>query len=242
MIEPIAQVFWSPNNIKRVPNEDSPLTEFDEGNLFDLALPGASGLRANLGTGLDPDGRSGWSLGMTAGRVIRAGRNPVPRRLRPFGQESDWLLGTTLTANGFTVANRALFDDRFGFSREDGYLDDDYQVALGYLWMRADRDRGPPRAHQRACCRGRWARRGAARSPATISAIAGAAAINGNTSPSGLSVDLLQSVHVLSDPGNEQVSAYGWLRRRRHGVVPTAGLSALSPGLGRGARNEERRR
>ena len=154
VIEPIAQVFLSPNTIKRVPNEDSLLTEFDEGNLFSISrFPGADareqGLRANLGVSWTRMDASGWSLGMTAGRVIRAkDLQQFPEGSGLSGKQSDWLLGTTLTAaNGFTVANRALFDDRFGFSREElrvGYLDDDYQVALGYLWMRADETEDRP--------------------------------------------------------------------------------------------------
>ncbi|MEO1960015.1 MAG: LPS assembly protein LptD, partial [Paracoccus sp. (in: a-proteobacteria)] len=77
LVEPVAQLLWSPpGSDKEIPNEDSRLIEFDEGNLFsDNRFPGydarETGLRANLGlswTRIDP---TGWSLGLTAGRVLR---------------------------------------------------------------------------------------------------------------------------------------------------------------------------
>ncbi|MFT3690300.1 LPS-assembly protein LptD [Paenirhodobacter sp.] len=166
VIEPVAQVLWSPNNIRRVPNEDSLLTEFDEGNMFAISrFPGADareqGLRANLGASWTRLDAAGWSLGVTGGRVLRA------KNLRQFpegsglsGTRSDWLLGTTLTAaNGFTLANRALFDDDFDFSREEmriGYMADDYQLALGYLWMRENALEGRPDATSELLLEAGW--------------------------------------------------------------------------------------
>lgn len=148
VIEPVVQLVWSGDNLKALPNEDSLLTEFDEGNLFEFSrYPGGDarerGLRANLGLSWTRHDASGWSLGLTAGRVLRA------RDLGQFsastglgGKSSDWLLATHLsTAGGLTLSNRALFDDSFGFSRNElrlSYLGGTTKIAAGYLWMEAN--------------------------------------------------------------------------------------------------------
>ncbi len=58
VIEPIAQFVISPTDTPDLPNEDSTLVEFDEGNLFALNRFAGSdarerGVRANLGLSLD---------------------------------------------------------------------------------------------------------------------------------------------------------------------------------------------
>jgi len=152
VIEPVLQVVWSRDDLKTIPNEDSWLTEFDEGNLFAFSrYPGGDarerGLRANLGLSWTRHDASGWSLGVTAGRVLRA------RDLGQFspgsglaGKSSDWLVATHLTtAGGLTLSNRALFDDGFGFARDElrlAYLGKTAQIAAGYLWMEANAAEG----------------------------------------------------------------------------------------------------
>lgn len=152
VLEPVLQVVWSRDDLKAIPNEDSLLTEFDEGNLFDFSrYPGGDarerGLRANLGLSWTRHDASGWSLGVTAGRVLRA------RDLDQFatgsglaGKSSDWLVATHLTtAGGLTLSNRALFDDGFGFARDElrlAYLGKKAQIAAGYLWMEANAAEG----------------------------------------------------------------------------------------------------
>lgn len=148
VLEPVVQLVWSGDDLKALPNEDSLLTEFDEGNLFEFSrYPGGDarerGLRANLGLSWTRHDASGWSLGLTAGRVLRA------RDLGQFGagsglggKSSDWLLATHLgTAGGLTLSNRALFDDSFGFSRDElrlSYLAGTTKIAAGYLWIEAN--------------------------------------------------------------------------------------------------------
>ena len=148
VIEPVAQLVWSPDDIDDVPNEDSQNVTFDEGNLFGYSrFPGADarelGTRLNLGVSWTRHDPAGWSLGVTAGRVFRA------KDLGQFspasgldGTSSDWLLATHLdTASGLTVMNRALFDDALDFSRNElrvGYHAPKYDVTAGYLWLVAD--------------------------------------------------------------------------------------------------------
>lgn len=148
VIEPIAQLVWSPNDRSDVPNEDSRLVEFDEGNLFSLSrYPGADarerGLRANLGVSWTRENAAGWSFGVTAGRIFRA------RDLNQFslgsglsGTHSDWLLATHLrTDNGLVLSNRMLLDDGLSISREElrlAFIQPRYDLAAGYIWLEAN--------------------------------------------------------------------------------------------------------
>lgn len=148
VIEPIAQLVWSPDHIRKVPNEDSVLVEFDEGNLFSLdRFPGAdrkeAGLRANLGLSWTRLAAEGWSLNLTAGRVFRA------TNLGQFspgtgldGRDSDWLVSARFdSGNGLVFANRAVFDDSFDFAKDEmvlGYSGTKGTLAATYVWLAAD--------------------------------------------------------------------------------------------------------
>ncbi len=148
VIEPVAQLVVAPDSADAVPNEDSRIVNFDEGNLFAFSrFPGADarelGTRLNLGmawTRLDP---AGWSLGLTAGRVLRAddlGQFSTASGLD--GTASDWLVAAQFSGtDGLDVMNRITFDDDFDVSREElliGYAADRYDLAAGYLWLVAD--------------------------------------------------------------------------------------------------------
>lgn len=150
IIEPVAQLIWSPERVAEdeVPNEDSRLIEFDEGNLYSLdRFPGwdarESGLRANLGiswTRIDP---TGWQIGLTAGRVLRSQPDPAFGENGPLsGKRSDWLISANYAGgNGLALVNRALFDNSFSLSRNEtrlGWLRPGLQVSAGYLWMDSD--------------------------------------------------------------------------------------------------------
>ncbi|RWR34165.1 LPS-assembly protein LptD [Sinirhodobacter populi] len=156
VIEPVAQILWSPDNLKAAPNEDSVLVEFDEGNLFSLSrYPGGDtrerDLRANLGMSWTRMDAAGWSFGMTAGRVFRAeDLDQFSTGSGLSGRTSDWLLGGTLTTTtGLTISNRALFDDELDISRDElrfAYLGPKYQLTTGYIWMKPNELEGRPQA------------------------------------------------------------------------------------------------
>ena len=148
VVEPVAQIVWSPNRLTTVPNEDSGVVEFDEGNLFSLnRFPGEDrreqGLRLNLGLGWTRSVPDGGSLALLAGRVIRIdGPGQFTAGSGLDSNSSDWLLATTLIRpDGLSVTNRALFDNRFSFAKDElrlAWATPRYDVAASYIWMLAD--------------------------------------------------------------------------------------------------------
>ena len=156
VIEPVVQLVLAPDSLDAVPNEDSTVATLDEGNLFSFSrFPGADGRelgnRLNIGLGWTRYDPSGWSLGVTGGRVFRA------RDLGQFtpgsgldGRSSDWLVSAQLqTDGGLSVQNRVLFDNGFDVSLNElnfGLVRDRYSVDAGYLWMVADPAEGRPTA------------------------------------------------------------------------------------------------
>jgi LPS-assembly protein len=166
VIEPLAQLAWSQTLAPAaVPNEDSLLVEFDEGNLFAPSrYPGADrregGARLNLGLAWRRDAASGWVTGATVGRVIRLdGAQPftVPSGLA--GPASDWLVAGFIAApQGLRLQGRALVDDAFGVRRGDLRLVVDrpgYGLATAYAWAAADAAEGRPAALSEAVLDGR---------------------------------------------------------------------------------------
>lgn len=127
VIEPIVQVIWSDTwGQSDVPNNDSTLVEFDETNLFALnRFPGEdqieTGLRANVGIGYTRYDPSGWSMGLTVGRVFRA--QPDEQFYQSTGlagRVSDVVAALTVDfSNNFSLVNRALFDTDFTFNRNE---------------------------------------------------------------------------------------------------------------------------
>lgn len=154
VIEPVVQLVWTPDDRRRVPNEDSQIVEFDEGNLFGFGrFPGSDrrelGTRLNLGMSWTRVDQAGWTLGVTGGRVLRA------RDLGQFsegsglaGLRSDWLVsGRFETAGGFSLMNRALFDDNLDFAKDELRLALDsarFDLATSYLWLDSDLAEGRP--------------------------------------------------------------------------------------------------
>ncbi|MFN3845606.1 MAG: LPS-assembly protein LptD [Paracoccaceae bacterium] len=148
VIEPVAQVVWAPKGTEALPNEDSILVEFDEGNLFSLnRYPGSDaterGKRVNMGvvyTRIDP---AGWTLSTAVGRVYRAqdlGQFSVASGLD--GDTSDWLAAAQLTLpQGMGVSQRLLMDDSFQLTKSETRLNlkgEKYGLAGSYVFLTAD--------------------------------------------------------------------------------------------------------
>jgi LPS-assembly protein len=148
VIEPVVQLIWAGRGNGGIPNEDSALVEFDEGNLFSLnRFPGSDavelGRRANVGITWTRHDPTGWTMGVTLGRVYR------DRDYDQFGvatgldgQRSDWLAGMNFTlANGYAIAGRATFDSDFELSKAEARVSlnrDRLALATSMLWVVAD--------------------------------------------------------------------------------------------------------
>ena len=148
VIEPVVQLIYSPASGPAVPNEDSTLVEFDEGNLFALnRFPGADvterGLRANVGVGWTRYDPAGWSASATLGRVFRfddPGQFTSSSGLA--GAQSDWLAALQIrTDGGISLTNRAIFDSDLNFAKDEirfGVTNDHLSLTTSYLWLAAD--------------------------------------------------------------------------------------------------------
>ena len=149
ILEPIAQVVWSPpQNPATVPNEDSTLVSFDEGNLFAPSRFSGidrreGGARANLGLGwtrLDTQGRS---ITLQAGRIYRfdaLGQFTTPSGLS--GRWSDWLVSAHVDLpSGWSAMARTAFNDGFDVSRAElrARLEKSrYGLGSALVWASAD--------------------------------------------------------------------------------------------------------
>ncbi|WP_126976580.1 LPS-assembly protein LptD [Frigidibacter oleivorans] len=168
VVEPVVQVAWSPGDSAddEVPNEDSVLVEFDEGNLFSLdRFPGAdaheAGLRANVGFTATRHAPRGASLAFALGRVVRTedlGQFNSSTGLD--GATSDWLLAAQYDgASGLTVTNRALFDDDFDVSRNELRLiwsAERYSVGSSFIWLEPDLAEQRPEATSQLAVDAAW--------------------------------------------------------------------------------------
>lgn len=148
VIEPVVQLVWAGSDGGGIPNEDSALVEFDEGNLFSLnRFPGSDavelGRRANVGVTWTRHDPAGWTLGVTLGRVWRekdyAQFGPASGLA---GESSDWLAGVNFTlANGYAIAGRATFDSDLNLSKAEARISvnrDRLALATSMLWVVAD--------------------------------------------------------------------------------------------------------
>jgi LPS-assembly protein len=149
VIEPVVQLVWSrPAPANHVPNEDSTLVEFDEGNLFGFSrFAGADrregGTRINAGlqwTRTTPDG---WHVAGSVGRVIRlSGPAQFTAASGLAGRRSDWLAALHMAGpQGTVFQGRAVFDDRLTLARGEFRLGLDrarYGLAAGWLYAQAD--------------------------------------------------------------------------------------------------------
>ncbi len=148
VIEPILQLVASQKDRNDLPNEDSALVEFDEGNLFALNRFSGSdaregGLRANIGVNWTRIDASGWTLGTTLGRVIRStddGQFAAASGLD--GTTSDWLAAMQLSlTDGLSLTTRLLLDDDLSVTKAELRMDverDAYGLTSSYVRLQAD--------------------------------------------------------------------------------------------------------
>jgi LPS-assembly protein len=154
LIEPVVQLVMAPNGSDSIPNEDSVLVEFDEGNLFALnRYPGADaverGSRANIGVNYLRYDPNGWTLGITAGRVIRAddlGQFNLASGLS--GTQSDWLAAWQVSfPGGMSLTSRTVLDDGLSLTKGEVRLGANgkrYDLSGGYVYVKADPSESRP--------------------------------------------------------------------------------------------------
>ena len=152
VLEPMVQLAWTDTTAPNVPNEDSRLVEFDEGNLLSLnRFPGSNryerGFRTTVGLSWNHFAPSGRDYALTVGRVIRAddlGQFTGASGLD--GQNSDWLVaGRVQLADRLSLANRSLFDDSFSFAKSETRLDwagRKFSASTSYIWVVAEAAEG----------------------------------------------------------------------------------------------------
>ena len=156
LIEPVIQLVASPGTTASVPNVDSRLVEFDEGNLFTFdRFPGAdeveTGVRVNAGVNYDANFADGLDFGMTVGRVLRL-NDPkgFPSASGLASQSSDWLVAMNLSdgsADGLQLTNRLVLADDLSLTKGELRLDlvrTHYNLALGYSYVQADVEENRP--------------------------------------------------------------------------------------------------
>ncbi|TGD45245.1 LPS-assembly protein LptD [Pseudotabrizicola sediminis] len=154
VIEPVVQLVWAPKGTEALPNEDSVLVEFDEGNLFSInRYPGSDaterGGRLNLGlsyTRVDP---AGWTLSTAVGRVFRTedlGQFTEASGLD--GRRSDWLAAAQLTLPmGMGLTQRLLVDGDLKLTKSETRLalaGERYGIAGSYVFLSADPEEERP--------------------------------------------------------------------------------------------------
>lgn len=151
VLEPVVQLAWTDTIGANVPNEDSRLVDFDEGNLYALSrFPGSDryerGLRTTLGlswTRLTPGGNE---YSATVARVIRGedlGQFTAASGLD--GGSSDWLLASQIKMDRLTLTNRTLFDNEFSFSKSEtqvGWAGSRFSASGSYIWVVDDPSEG----------------------------------------------------------------------------------------------------
>ena len=148
VLEPVLQVVLAPDNGEEVPNEDSLLVEFDEGNLFAVdRFPGSDavelGNRASLGLAWTRYGAGGSTLGFAFGKVLRTNDlDQFSLSSGLDGRQSDWLIGMRVaTPGGLSLTQRLLLNDDLSATVAEARLNwvtQDLSVSSGYYWSIAD--------------------------------------------------------------------------------------------------------
>ncbi len=148
LIEPILQLVMAPADDGTIPNEDSALVEFDEANLFALnRFPGAdareAGIRLNFGGNYVYHNDTGYSLGISGGRVLRLENSDQFSAASGLsGTKSDWLMALSVSSeNGLSLNGRTLLDDTLTPTKTEVRFDldrDIYALSLGLTDLAAD--------------------------------------------------------------------------------------------------------
>lgn len=154
VIEPVLQMSWVGGSNPNIPNDESTLIEFDEGNLFSMSrftapdrrergLSGAYGVRW---TRHDP---KGWESTLAIGQVVRETPQTEYNGLDSFTDSSGlrdkfsdvMVAGQLKLFDGLTLTGRGLFDDGLSTTKAEArasWENDRTNLAATYIWLRKD--------------------------------------------------------------------------------------------------------
>lgn len=155
IVEPVAQFAWTGGSNPDIPNDESTLIEFDEGNLFNPSRFTAPdrrerGYQVAYGvnwTRLDP---AGWQGALAFGQVLRDERLEEPGSAAPSFTESsglrdrrsDLLLaGQFRGGGGLIITARGLFDEEFDPNKAEArasWRNDRTDIGATYVWLSDD--------------------------------------------------------------------------------------------------------
>ena len=154
VIEPVAQLAWSGGSNPDVPQDESTVVEFDEGNLFNVSRFNAPdrrerGYSAAYGLSyarVDPDG---WEGRLALGQVLRDERLLEPGGTSSFSKSSglrdrgsDLLIaGQYRTATGLTLTARGLFDGVMDVTKAEArasWVNARTDIGATYIWLSDD--------------------------------------------------------------------------------------------------------
>ena len=153
LLEPFLQMAWSPErDLGTIPNEDSPLVEFDTNNLrsvnrFSGLDRFETGLRLNAGLKHTTVIKDSHELELVLGRVIRDqdhGQFSIASGLA--GAASDYVAsGDLRIQSGVGIKQKLTFSDTFDVASSTTslhYNSDEFRLDIGYSTMKQDRLEG----------------------------------------------------------------------------------------------------
>ncbi|WP_319826450.1 LPS-assembly protein LptD [Thalassovita sp.] len=149
-IEPVLMLGWVGGDGLNIPNDESTLVEFDEGNLLSLShYPAADrrdrGAMAALGINWTRVAQSGWTSALTLGQIIREDADTRFSATSGLsGLSSDLLVaGQIRNADGLGLTARALFGNGLDVSKAEArasWQSARTGLSLSYVWLGADPD------------------------------------------------------------------------------------------------------
>ncbi|TRD22999.1 LPS-assembly protein LptD [Palleronia caenipelagi] len=149
LLQPVVQIAYSDTSEDDIPNEDSVIVEFDEGNLFSMSrYPGddavETGLRANLGLSYTTLNRDGYGVTLGFGKVFRDSDddNRFVETSGLSGDKSDWLAAVRFQlSDGFDLTSRAILDEDFEPHKAEtrvAWRNDRVDLTGSYVWLEAE--------------------------------------------------------------------------------------------------------
>ncbi|NPD15843.1 LPS-assembly protein LptD [Xinfangfangia sp. D13-10-4-6] len=154
VLEPVVQLIGATRDRSGLPNEDSVLVEFDEGNIWSLdRFPGSDAIeqssRANVGlswTRYDP---AGWNATFTMGKVFRrSDTDNFSNASGLNGMHSDWLLAAAINLpNGISASGRTVIGDDMDPTKAELRIsssNDWLTLSSSALWSIADPQENRP--------------------------------------------------------------------------------------------------